>query len=56
MSRLDAEIKVRMEQELKAALERKAAEADRKPAAIVRRALREYLLREGYLAPVVHRD
>lgn len=56
MSRLDAEIKVRMEPELKAALERKAFESDRKPAAIVRRALRDYLLREGYLVASIERD
>lgn len=43
MSGLSAEIKVRLEPELKAELEAAAAEEDRKPAAIARQAIRSHL-------------
>lgn len=47
---LTEQVKVRIEPELKAGLEREAMSAERTPAAIARRAIREYLIRKGQLA------
>lgn len=55
MAGLDAEIKVRLEQEAKDALERLAAVEDRKPMAIARRLIREGLVRAGELEEAVNR-
>lgn len=42
---LTESVRVRVEPELKLELERRAAELDRKPAAVARQAIREYLNR-----------
>jgi len=55
MAGLTAEIKVRIEEETRAALERLAARDDRTPASIARRAIRELLIREGELEEAIRR-
>lgn len=55
MSGLDAELKIRLEQATKTALEQLAGRTDRTPAAIARRAIRELLIREGELEEAVTR-
>lgn len=55
MAGLDAEIKVRLEQEAKAAIERMAEREERTPAAVARRLLREGLVRAGELEAAVSR-
>lgn len=55
MAGLDAEIKVRLEQETKEALDRVARREERTPAAIARRAIRELLVAEGELEAAINR-
>lgn len=46
-SALTESVRVRLEPELKAELERRAKELDRKPSAVARLAIREYLTKTG---------
>jgi predicted transcriptional regulator len=56
MAALTEELKIRIEAETKAALERQAQADDRTPAAIARRFIREGLIRAGQLEEAVARD
>lgn len=53
MAALDAELKIRLEAELKRLVEEKAGREDRSANAIARRYIREGLIREGLLAAEV---
>lgn len=55
MADLNAEVKIRVEEEIREALERIAAREDRKPAAIARRLLREGLVAAGELEAAASR-